>query len=358
MSSEYPPVHYSDYLKVSELTQLQKPRSAELGTEVHDETLFIVIHQVYELWFKQILFELDSALETFSKDKIDEREMLTVNHRLQRIIEIQKVLIAQVDVLDTMTPMDFLEFRDYLYPASGFQSLQFKLVENKLGLKDRLTYNNKNYKESLCPMDQAPATESEDSPSLFTLLEKWLERTPFLSVENFNFWDNYRKAAEYRMEQNRIKAEKYSQDETTKKRHLDAVESMERTFKSIFDEKEYKKMQEEGHWRISHKALCAALFIYLYRDEPILQLPFNMLTHLQTIDENFTQWRYRHALMVHRMIGAKMGTGGSSGHKYLRDAGDKHKIFQDLNNLATFFLPKSDLPKLPQDLRDKLGFNY
>ena len=91
--STYHPIHYSDYLKVDELTGLQKPRSEEYGTMAHDEMLFIVIHQTYELWFKQILFELDSAIGVFSKPKVDEREMLTINNRLNRIIEIQKILM-------------------------------------------------------------------------------------------------------------------------------------------------------------------------------------------------------------------------------------------------------------------------
>ncbi|MCJ8275986.1 MAG: tryptophan 2,3-dioxygenase [Bdellovibrionales bacterium] len=358
MTNDYPPIHYSDYLKVPALTDLQSLRSKEFGKEVHDEMLFIVIHQVYELWFKQILFELDSAISVFSQKKIEEREMLTASKRLERIIEIQKILVDQVTVLETMTPMDFLEFRDYLYPASGFQSTQFKLIENKLGLVDRITYNNKDYKTSLVDDDQDKAKNSENTPSLFSLLENWLERIPFLSTDNFDFWKNYHKAVEKRMNLNRAKAEQYNSDEATKKKHLDGVEAREITFKSIFDVKEYEKMQKEGLWRISHKALRGALFIYLYRDEPILQLPFNILTQLQTIDENFTQWRYRHALMVHRMIGVKMGTGGSSGHKYLREAGDKHKVFQDLNNLATFFLPKSDLPELPDEIREKLRFKY
>lgn len=356
--STYPPINYSDYLKVDTLTDLQALRSEEFNNPVHDEMLFIIIHQTYELWFKQILFELDSAIKMFNQSKIDERDMLTINSRLNRIIEIQKVLISQVDILDTMTPMDFLEFRDYLYPASGFQSVQFRLVENKLGLDQRLTYNKKNYKESLSKNDQKKAQKTEDNSSLFALLEKWLERTPFLSSDNFNFWQNYRIAVEQRIQGSRDKINQSQNDAETKDRHLQSIEVMERSFQSIFDEDVYSKMQEDGAWRLSHKALCAALFIYLYRDEPILQLPFNMMQNLQSIDENFTQWRYRHALMVHRMIGVKMGTGGSSGHQYLKAASDKHKIFQDLNNLATFFIPKSSLPVLPKDILDKLNFKY
>ena len=133
---------------------------------------------------------------------------------------------------------------------------------------------------------------------------------------------------------------------------------MDRSFHSIFNKSEYEKLQQEGYWRLSHGALCAALFIHLYRDEPILQLPFQLMTQLATIDENFTQWRHRHAIMVHRMLGAKIGTGGSSGHKYLKATSDKHKVFQDFFNMATFFIPKSDLPELPKEISDKLRFRY
>jgi tryptophan 2,3-dioxygenase len=356
--STFPPIHYSDYLKVDKITELQQRRSEKFGQPAHDEMLFIVIHQVYELWFKQILFELDSAIDLFSCDKVDERQMLTINNRLGRIIEIQKILIQQVDVLETMTPMDFLEFRDYLYPASGFQSGQFRLIENKLGLEQRITYNKQDYKTSLTDKDQAQAKGSEQRTSLFALLEKWLERTPFLLDENFDFWRDYRQAVEERISDSRSKLQQAGLDAETEKKQLQNIEQMEKSFHSIFDETEYHKMQQDGAWRLSHKALAAALFIYLYRDEPILQLPFNMMQSLQTIDENFTQWRYRHALMVHRMIGIKMGTGGSSGHKYLMAASDKHKVFKDLNNLATFFIPKSSLPALPEAIIKKLGFHY
>ncbi len=356
--SSYPPIQYSDYLKVHDLTALQSPRSEQFGQMAHDEMLFIIIHQTYELWFKQIIFELDSALKIFGQAQVDERHMLSINNRLHRIIEIQKILISQVDVLETMTPMDFLEFRDYLYPASGFQSVQFRMIENKLGLDNRLTYNNQDYKTSLVNEDKGSAQKTEKESSLFILLEKWLERTPFLVSDQYDFWQAYRKAVSERIEMNRKKIHSQNVEPAVKEQNLKNVEVMEKSFESIFDENTFKQLQENGSWRLSHKALQAALFIYLYRDEPILQLPFHLMQNLQTIDENFTQWRQRHALMVHRMIGIKMGTGGSSGHQYLKAASDKHKIFQDLNNLATFFLPKSALPDLPKELAKKLGFHY
>ncbi|HSE98709.1 MAG TPA: tryptophan 2,3-dioxygenase family protein, partial [Blastocatellia bacterium] len=120
---------YGDYLKVADLTSLQKLLS---DPPHHDEMLFIVIHQVYELWFKQLLHELDTII-----DRLDRDEPLKANRLLRRCIEIQRVLVNQVAILETMTPMDFLAFRDHLLPASGFQSSQFREMEYMSGLKEK-----------------------------------------------------------------------------------------------------------------------------------------------------------------------------------------------------------------------------
>jgi tryptophan 2,3-dioxygenase len=124
-----PPLSYGRYLKVPELLALQRCLSAPAQ---HDETLFIVIHQVYELWFKQMLHEIDSAIALLDADRAGEGTRL-----LRRVVEIQRVLVAQVKVLETMRPQDFLGFRYNLNPASGFQSVQFRELEFVLGLKNR-----------------------------------------------------------------------------------------------------------------------------------------------------------------------------------------------------------------------------
>ena len=121
---------------------------------------------------------------------------------------------------------------------------------------------------------------------------------------------------------------------------------------------ERKELQKQEHFRLSAKALQAALLVQLYRDQPVLQLPFRLITSLQDMDELFTTWRYRHALMVKRMLGARVGTGGSSGFKYLHDAAEKHRVFKDLFQLTTFFIPRSQIPKLPQKMEEELGFYY
>ena len=339
----------------------QAPKSAEYGNEAHDEMLFIIVHQAYELWFKQILKELDSVLTVFSAPTIEDHHMGVIVSRLARIIEIQKLLIQQITVLETMTPQDFLEFRDYLYPASGFQSAQNRMIENKLGLvaDQRIRFNQSSYEKHLDEKYRSKVTDTQSEPSLFEQVEKWLERTPFLNIEGFNFWSKYRESVESMFQADRDYIEKHSPLEGAEKENsLKEMDTALETFKAIFDEESYKEFRQNGAWRLSYNALHAALFINIYRDEPALQLPFQILQSLIDIDENFTMWRYRHALMAHRMLGRKIGTGGSSGHKYLKQATEKHKVFNDFFNLTTFFLPKSQRPTLPAEVKRKLSYNY
>lgn len=357
----YPPVSYTDYLRISDLLKLQTKRSEELGHPAHDEMLFIIVHQTYELWFKQILTELDSVLAIFRQTKIDEEDMGTAVQRLQRIVEIQKLLVSQVTVLETMTPLDFLDFRDYLYPASGFQSLQNRLIENKLGLKvdQRLQYNAVPYSSFIPEKERDQLAKSEKEGSLFDLVDAWLARTPFLQTGGFDFWAAYRKAVEAAFEEDRETVRRHPHlSAPEKERNLKEIDSSFETFQSLFDEKKFEDLRSQGLFRISYRGLHAALLIQLYRDQPVLHLPFQVLTALQDIDELMTTWRYRHSLMAHRMLGRKIGTGGSSGAQYLKNATDKHRIFSDFFNLATFFIPRSRLPELPEEMKKQLGFFY
>lgn len=361
ISKPYPPVGYMDYLRINELVSLQGKRSDEFGQPAHDEMLFIIVHQTYELWFKQILTELDSVLKIFGQKMIDEVEMASAVQRVQRIVEIQKLLVLQVTVLETMTPLDFLDFREFLYPASGFQSVQNRMIENKLGLKTetRLTYNSMPYHAFVSEDERKALQAGELQPSLFDLLDSWLERTPFLQSGDFNFWQTYQNSVRQLFQDDRdvIKSHPILNAEE-KERQLKNIDAGENTFSALFDEKKYEELRADGQFRLSYKAMHAVLLIQLYRDQPVLHLPFQLITALQNIDDLMTTWRYRHALMAHRMLGSKIGTGGSSGAEYLKAATEKHRIFRDFFNLATFFIPRSKLPKLPRDLKNRLGFHY
>src|ERR1700746_1186553 len=126
-----PPLTYASYLDLEELLSLQKPRSSP---PEHDETLFIIIHQTYELWFKQLLHEFDKIKRNFSAG-----DLFGAIHTFQRVRTIMKVLVAQIDILETMTPSSFSSFRDRLDTASGFQSVQFREIEFVLGYKREST---------------------------------------------------------------------------------------------------------------------------------------------------------------------------------------------------------------------------
>jgi tryptophan 2,3-dioxygenase len=361
MSKPYPPVGYTQYLKVDELLKLQEKRSDSFGQPAHEEMLFIIIHQTYELWFKQILTELDSVMEIFGHASIDEEDMGTAVARLKRIAEIWKLLVAQVTVLETMTPLDFLDFREFLYPASGFQSMQNRMIENKLGLQreTRLQYNSMPYTAFVTPEEKKKLETGEGEKSLFVLLDDWLARTPFLQTGSFDFWKSYQEAVTQLFKEDREVIRKHTiLSPEEKERNLKQIDANEETFAALFDETKYAEVIREGRARLSYRAMHAVLLIQLYRDQPVLQLPFQLITALQDIDELMTTWRYRHSLMAHRMLGRKIGTGGSSGADYLKAATDKHRVFNDLFNLATFFIPRSKLPTLSPEMKEQLGFHY
>lgn len=355
------PCYYGDYLQLGKLLDAQDPQSRRYGTEAHDETLFIIVHQAYELWFKQILHELRSAQSLLSGEHIDERELGTIIARCERIRAIQKLLVDQIGVMETMTPLDFLDFRDYLIPASGFQSIQFKEIEIRLGLKRafRTETDRKFFYSRINDTDRAYLAEREAESSLLEQIEKWLERMPFLEFQDFNFWLEYEKAVDIMLHADeQIIRTNATLNEEQREFQLRELNATRENFQSILSPERFETLKASGRVRLSQRALLAALFINLYRDEPILHLPFKLLMNLVEIDELFTTWRSRHVLMVHRMLGTKIGTGGSSGHEYLRMGAENNRVFTDLFNLSTFLLPRSALPILPPPLTKALGFHF
>ncbi len=358
-------VYYGDYLQLGKLLDSQLPLSRKYADkhngECHDEMLFIVVHQVYELWFKQIIHDFDSILSIFRKDFVPESELSTIVQKLNRVHRIQSLLIAQFDVLETMTPMDFLEFRDLLIPASGFQSVQFREIEIKMGLNtsDRMNVDREFFMGRLNEADKKKLIDLENAPSLLKHLEQWLERIPFTQMKDFNFWEEYKTTIDsiLKEDEETILKNSAALSQIQKNIQLENLSLTRSTFNSLFDLDAHNELIESKQRKLSQKAILNALFIMLYRDEPMLALPFQVLTTLMDIDENFTTWRYRHALLAQRMLGTKIGTGGSSGHAYLKRAADNNRVYIDLFNLSTFLIPRSRLPSIPEDIRKKLNFN-
>jgi tryptophan 2,3-dioxygenase len=343
-------VHYHDYLQLDKILNAQYPESDKHAQPAHDEMLFIVIHQAYELWFKQLHYEVDSVADIMQKPALNDNspELQTVVHRLNRIVTVLRVLVHQIDIMETMTPMDFLDFRDMLRPASGFQSWQFKDLEAKLGLKFEHRHGKEYYTKQLRPEHIEVIKNSEAKNSLLQLVNAWLERMPFFNEEKnwqeftsahrkegrHPFWTEYR----FQYEHSLAEAERNNMD----------------AFDLIFFESGNDEMVSRS---ISASASRAALFIMLYRGYPMLHQPFQLLNALLEIDEQLSSWRYRHMNMVHRMIGTRIGTGGSTGKDYLKAAADRHYIFREIAQLNSFLIERKKLPVLPKAVEQRLGFN-
>ena len=344
-----PDVHYHDYLQLDTILNSQFPESIKLGLPAHDEMLFIVIHQAYELWFKQLHHEVDSVVTILAKPSLNDNspELQTVVHRLNRCVTILRVLVHQVDIMETMTPMDFLDFRDMLRPASGFQSWQFKELEAKLGLKFEHRHGKEYYTAQLRSEHVEVIKKAETDKSLLQLLNGWLERMPF-----FNEKENWGQAYSGIPENDHPFWIEYRQ------RYANSLDNAEKNNLAAFDEiflYDHPSSNQEDR-SLSAMASRAALFIMLYRGYPILQLPFQLLNSLLEIDEQLSSWRYRHMNMVHRMIGTRIGTGGSTGKDYLKAAADKHYIFKEIAQLNSFLIERRKLPVLPLYMEERLGF--
>jgi tryptophan 2,3-dioxygenase len=343
-------LYYSDYIELDKILNSQHPKSFESLEEGNDEMLFIIIHQVYELWFKQIIFELELVRTIFVRDRINDNsdDLSKVVQKLKRIGKILELINQQVNVLETMTALDFLEFRNVLLPASGFQSKQFRLIEARLGLKMDQRFKRKYYKStrrgSLSQADLQEVDRAENEHTLKELIIQWLERMPFFdevywteyrqsvesdSMDRHRFWVDYRNAYENSLSQN------------------------EEARLADFD----KVFFEEGRGNVSPAAMRAALFITLYRNLPIFHLPFELLNTLSEIDELLSNWRYRHFMMVRRMIGLRVGTGGTSGAGYLEGTLSQHYAFREITEVATFLIERSKRPALPNALKEKVSFN-
>jgi tryptophan 2,3-dioxygenase len=343
-------IYYASYLGLDKLLDSQHPVSASHGVDAHDEMLFIVTHQAYELWFKQIIHELDSIIALLRKEEIDDNsgDMAVIVRRSRRIVEIWKLLIQQIDILETMSSVDFLEFRNFLIPASGFQSIQFKLVEAKIGLRLDNRHGGEYYRRTgaggIAREDYERLLAAESEPTVKRRLIDWLERMPFLGADYWerssspdNFWTLYR--------------ERY----LASLHQFESADERREEFDRIF--------MREGHGEFSPAAMRSALFIMLYRDYPIFQLPYQLLTTLTDIDEYTSVWRYRHLMMINRMIGLRVGTGGinreGKGREgYLEGAIKQNRALWELSALATYFIERRNLPPVPVSVIRRLGFSH
>jgi tryptophan 2,3-dioxygenase len=239
-------VTYSNYLKLDELLALQRPLSR--GPE-HDELLFIIIHQVYELWFKELLHELD-----YLCGRLTEGDTPHSQHTLKRILTVLKVLVSQIDVLETMTPLEFLSFRDRLESGSGFQSRQFRELEMVLGRKNR----------------RAVEHYPDGTPDRSRLEARFAATT---------LWDAFL-----------------------------------RYLARMGHDVPASALQRDVQQPVGASPEVQQVLLHVYRNDPGAA---GVCERLVDLDEGIQEWRYRHVKMVQRTIGTKGGTGGSMGAEYL-----------------------------------------
>lgn len=295
---------YSEYLRLEELLKLQTGVERETRNISNDELHFILVHQNFELWFKLVINELTCTRNILSSDYVEETKLPQAVHHMERVIETFKLMSQQWRVMETLEPQDFLNFRDELGTASGFESFQMREMESLMGSKW---------------IDGKLIGKPETSNSLYDVTCDWLERTPiqgsvYGSTNDEKNVDDF--IADY------LLAHKKLYPDTNK----DAV--------NFFEEESSLRRRRAG-----------LVFIESYRELPLLAWPRKLISTLIELEQSMILWRTSHARMVERMIGRRIGTGGSSGVDYL-DMTTKYRVFVDLWAVRSILIKKEALPEL------------
>ena len=291
---------YSEYLRLEELLKLQTGVKGGNKSISNDELHFILVHQNFELWFKLIINELRSTRDILASDYVEETKLPQAVHHMNRVIETFNLMAQQWKVMETLEPQDFLNFRDELGTASGFESFQMREMEALMGKKW---------------IDGKPAGKDDSNEkSLYEVTCDWLERTPIQGSNSENQVNAF--ISEY------LAAHKKLYPDT----HQDAV--------TFFEEDSSLRRRRAG-----------LVFIESYRELPLLAWPRKLISTLIELEESMILWRSSHARMVERMIGRRIGTGGSSGVDYL-DMTTKYRVFIDLWSVRSVLIKKEALPPL------------
>jgi len=350
--------NYWDYLNLKPLLSIQGGLESNESALETDELHFIITHQALELWFKLILAELRDARDQLASPNVPEERIPHVVHHLGRISEILQLAAQTFSVMETLTPQDFMSFRDKLTPASGFQSFQMREMELLLGVEwsTRVKYGN------VDPLDHIRKL-AKDSPagelaleriqnvlqetSLRDAMHTWLYRTPIQGSQPGNdndddtisqFLEEYAQAVATHhalQRDNLIRSSVGSKEAITNKFKLMTEQARSYLFaEDIEENRTFVKRYRAG-----------LLFIESYRELPLLAWPRLLIDALVEVDSQMVMFRHRHARAVERIIGRRVGTGGSSGVNYL-DETTKIRVFHDLWTVRTVLLPKQLRPEL------------
>jgi tryptophan 2,3-dioxygenase len=361
---------YWDYIKVEEITSLQGGLEASDAALDNDEVMFITIHQIDELWLKLALRELVSVRDLFKQERVAEQSLASVVRGLRLLAMLLGLVADHFPLMETMTTRDYLAFRDKLSPASGFQSAQLREIELLMGLGDdqRIPLGHEGtYMRALRAPDGSESSASrrvakrrEDLPTLKDAITEWLYRTPIQGSTPDQPGD-----AEVvkRFVDAYCEAQAREVDAATELAVHDALteRDVERLRARYANEKSGARAFLEAHdvpeaSRAKVGRVRAALvFIESYRELPLLAYPREVIDSLVAVEQAFVIFRQRHARMVERVIGRRVGTGGSAGVDYLDQTALRYRIFHDVWATRTLLVRKDALPVLEKPEAYVLG---
>ena len=293
---------YSEYLRLEELLKLQDGMKGEKRKISSDELHFILVHQNFELWFKLVINELKCTRDILASDYVEETKLPQAVHHMDRVIEIFKLMSQQWRVMETLEPQDFLNFRDELGTASGFESVQMREMESLMGSKW---------------IDGKLVGNIENGKSLYDVTCEWLERTPI-------------QGSVYNSKEDQIQVDEFIKEYLSAHKRLYPDTNEEAV--NFFNEDKSLRRRRAG-----------LVFIESYRELPLLAWPRKLISTLIELEQSMILWRTSHARMVERMIGRRIGTGGSSGVDYL-DMTTKYRVFIDLWAVRSILIKKEALP--------------
>jgi tryptophan 2,3-dioxygenase len=344
---------YWDYLHLPELLRLQHGIDQNDSELAQDELHFIMVHQVFELWFKLAIHEIRLATSELAMPDVPEDRIPYVRHHLDRVTVIVNHMVDQVDVIETLTPQDFVAFRNKLTPASGLHSHQHRIIEILLGaehvpgseygkliLKSLENLTKENPTTGAAIWQEVCTARAE--PSLRQALHSWLMRTPIDrkggevdpgAVEHFI--DRY------------LEAYRGFNEEALTSILPNSKTVSERLEKDVLEASDFLRATElpEAERADATLVRVAILFIESYRELPLLAWPRLLLDTVVDLEQKILIFRSRHAKMVDRIIGQRVGTGGTSGSDYLHGR-IREQIFPELWKVRTLLVPRERLPEL------------
>ena len=365
------PTTYWDYLNLEDLLSLQGGVSGDEKDLTPDEVVFIVVHQVYELWMKLMLRDLEAARDLFAQDPVPDDAMGEASRKLARVRTLLELAAEHFRVVETITPRDFLNFRDNLFPASGGQSMQFRELEILLGLEEeeRIPYVGQgSYRDVLREPDGSESwvlkrvnARLADRPNLREAIDEWLFRTPIdgsrpdrdgdeAAVHGFveDYLTSHGRAIDDLLTHIRGFVNSDAEADQLKRRYEKEREAAA-AFLRAEDEPEATRPRRR-------RIRAAALFLEVYRELPLLAWPREIVDGLVSVEQAYVIFRQRHARMVERIIGRRVGTGGSKGVDFLDEGAQKYRVFKDLWAARTL-LVRRDLLRGPHRA-DLYGFQF